>query len=71
MTTAVRRNLWPQPGLGRLLAGTAIVLGATAFWLISLHGDDEYAALASGAWTTLTLFWGLFAVQRLRRRQAA
>ena len=70
MTTAVRRNLL-HPSLGRLLFGTAIVLGLTTFWLISLQGDDQYAGWASGGWTTLTMFWGLFAVQRLRGRRAA
>lgn len=70
MTPSWRRRLL-EPSLGRLLFATAVILGLTAFWLVSLHGDDEYAGLAPGAWTTLAMFWGLFAIQRLRRRRAA
>ncbi len=71
MIKAVRLNRWTTLGLGGLLTGTVLVLGATAWWAFFLHGDSRYQALVSGAWTTTVVFWTLFLVQVLRCRQDA
>lgn len=70
MTRAVRRpHPFFRPRPGNLLAATVLVL-ATSVWLLQAPpaGFDP-TALLSGAWTTLTMGWGLYGVQALRRHR--
>lgn len=69
MIKTAHRNPWTNPSLIGLVTATVVVLGATAYWALSMHSDSRYLAPVTGAWTTTIIFWVVFIARRLLGRK--
>ncbi len=55
--------------LSRLISATLIVSAATLAWVHLTGADGRYFPLFTGAWTTMSTFWGLLLLRTVRGKR--